>query len=141
MEKYFVKTVTAFSLLIFIVSFDRPACNNTNVIFDKFSPETQEYKNELIKQLEKVDKTKLTYWMENYYENDKFQSINVNVQGDGLCAKIVLIIAASKKGIEGILKNKGNGYSGAELKNLKFKLKKDSSSTKFIFEEISGITD
>ena len=141
MEKYLIKTITALSLLIFIVSCDRPECKNTNVIFNKFTPETKEYKDELIKQIEKVDKTKVTYWMKSYHENDNSQSINVNIQSDSLCAEIVLKIASSKNGIEGILKNKGKGYIGAELKNLKFEIEKDSASTEFIFEEISGIID
>ena len=141
MEKYLIKIITAFSILIFIVSCDRTECTNTNVIFDKFTPETKEYKDELIKQIAKVDKTKLTYWMKSYQENDNSQSINVNIQSDSLCAEIVLKIASSKNGIEGILKNKGKGYIGAELKNLKFEIEKDSASTEFIFEEISGIID
>ena len=141
MEKYLIKTITALSLLIFIVSCDRPEYKNTNVIFNKFTPETKEYKDELIKQIEKVDKTKVTYWMKSYHENDNSQSINVNIQSDSLCAEIVLKIASSKNGIEGILKNKGKGYIGAELKNLKFEIEKDSASTEFIFEEISGIID
>lgn len=141
MEKYLIKIITAFSLLIFIVSCDRPVCKNTNVIFDKFTPETKEYKDELIKQIAKVDKNKLTYWMKSYQENDNSESINVNIQGDSLCAIIVLKIASSKNGIEGILKNKGKGYIGAELKNLKFEIEKDSASTEFVFDEISGIID
>lgn len=141
MGKYLIKTITAFSLLVFIVSCDKPVCKNTNIIFDKFTPETKAYKDELIKQIEKVDKTKLTYWMKSYHENDNSQSINVNIQGDSLCAVIVLKIASSKNGIEGILKNKGKSYIGAELKNLKFEIEKDSASTEFIFEEISGIID
>ena len=141
MEKYLIKIITAFSILIFIVSCDRTECTNTNVIFDKFTPETKEYKDELIKQIAKVDKTKLTYWMKSYQENDNSQSINVNIQGVSLCAVIALKISSSKKWIEGILKNKGKGYIGAELKNLKFEIVKDSKSTEFIFEEISGIND
>jgi len=141
MEKYLIKIITAFSILIFIVSCDRTECINTNVIFDKFTPETKEYKDELLKKIAKVDKTKLTYWMKSYQENDNSKSINVNIQGDSLCAVIALKISSSKKGIEEILENKGKGYIGAELENLKFEIVKDSKSTEFIFEEISGIND
>ena len=141
MEKYFIKSITVFCFLTFIVSCDRPICKNANPIFDKFSPDRKEYKDELIKELEKIDKTKLIYWMENYHEIGKSQFIYVNIQGDGLCAKIVLTIESPKKGIEGILKNKGNGYIGAKLENLKFEIKKDSTSTEFVFKEISGILD
>jgi hypothetical protein len=141
MEKYLIKTITAFILLIFIVSCDKLVSKNRNTIFDKYTPETKEYKDEVIKQIEKVGKTKLTYWMESFKENDNSQSINVNIKGGSLCAVIVLKITSSKKGIEGIIKNKGKGYIGAELKNLKFKIEKDSKSTEFVFEEISEIND
>lgn len=141
MKKYLIKIITGFSILIFIVSCNRTECTNTNVIFNKFTPETKEYKDELLKQISKVDKTKLTYWMKSYQENNNSQSINVNIQGDSLCAVIALKISSSKKGIEGILEHKGKGYIGAELKNLKFEIVKDSKSTEFIFEEISGIND
>ena len=141
MEKYFIKSITVFCFLIFIVSCDRPICKNTNPIFDKFSADRKEYKDELAKVLEKIDKTKLKYLMENYQEIGKSQFIYVNIQGDGLCAKMFLTIESSKKGIEGILKNKGDGYIGAELENLKFKIKTESTSTEFIFEEVSRIID
>ena len=141
MEKYFIKSITVFCFLVFFVSCDRPICKNTNPIFDKFSPDRKEYKDELVKELKKIDKTKLSYWMENYQEIGKSQFIYANIQGDGLCAKIMLKIESSKEGIEGILKNKGDGYIGAELENLKFEIKKDSTSTEFVFKEISGIVD
>ena len=141
MEKYFIKSITVLCFLTFIVSCDKPICKNTNPIFDKFSPYKKEYIDELVKELEKIDKTKLTYWMENYQEIGKSQFIYVNIQSEGLCAKTVLKIESSKKGIEGILKNNGDGYIGAELENLKFEIKKDSTSTVFVFKEISGIVD
>jgi hypothetical protein len=141
MEKYFIKLISVFCLLTFIVSCDRPICKNTNTIFDNFTPDRKEYKDELVKELEKIDKTKLTFWMENYQEIGKSQFIYVNIQGDGLCAKIVLTIESSKKGIEGILKNKGDGYIGAELENLKFEIRKDSMLTEFVFKEIIAIVD
>jgi hypothetical protein len=141
MKKYHIPIITAFIFLIFNISCDKPYYKNRNMIFDKFAPETKEYKDELIKQLEKADKTKLTYWLESYNENDTSQSINVKIQGDSLCALIVLKITSSKKGIEGIIKNKGKGYIGAELINLKFEMEKDNTLTEFIFEEISEIKD
>jgi hypothetical protein len=63
------------------------------------------------------------------------------VQGDGLFAKFVLVVNDSKKGIEKLLKNKGRGYSGAELKDLKFSIRQNVTSTEFVFQEISGIKD
>ena len=79
--------------------------------------------------------------MDTYQEESNAQSILVHIQGDGLCAKILLDVKNSQRGIEGILKNKGAGYQGAELEDLKFDIEQDSLSTEFIFREISGIID
>ena len=94
-----------------------------------------------MKQLAKVNKSKLTYWMDTYQKDNNSQYIHAHIQGDELCAKIVLVVNGSDKGIEGIIKNKGMGYSGAELEDLKFDIKQDSTSTKFVFQSISDIGD
>jgi len=141
MTKILTFILTIFGLLILMASCDRRECVNTNPIFDKFSPDTKEYKDELVKQLAKIDKSKLTYWMDTYQEGENSQYIHAHIQGDGLCAKIILVINDSKKGIEGLLTNKGKAYGGAELKDLKFNIKQDSSSTELVFQEISGIAD
>ena len=133
--------LTIFGLAILAGGCDRPVCKNTNPIFDKYAPDAREYKDELAKQLATIDRSKLTYWMDTYQENNDAKLINVHIQGDGLCAKIVLTINDSDKGIEGIVKNKGMGYRGAELEDLKFDIKQDGTSTAFVFQEISGIVD
>ncbi len=132
---------TIFGLAILTIGCDRPACKNTNTTFDKYAPDTKEYKDELVKQLATVDISKLTYWMDAYQEDNNSKYINAIVQGDGLCAKIDLTVNDSGKGIEDILKNKGNGYRGAQLEDLKFDIKQDSTSTEFVFQEISEIID
>ncbi len=142
MKKNLIKILTIFCLFIFVISCSRPVCKNTNPIFDKYSPDTKEYKDELVKQLATVDMSRLTYWMDIYREDDSVQKyIQAHVQGDGLCAKIVLVVKGSVKGIEGILRTKGMGYRGAGLKGLKFDIKQNSTSTEFIFQEVSWILD
>ncbi|MBR2647265.1 MAG: hypothetical protein IKD55_00350 [Sediminibacterium sp.] len=133
--------LTIFGFLILTVSCEQPKCKNTNLIFDKYSPYTKQYKDELVKQLINIDKSKLTYWMDEYQEIDNSQNICANIQGDGLCAKIVLVVRGSDKGIQGILNAKGKGYRGAELKDLKFDIKQDNLSTEFVFKEISRVID
>jgi len=133
--------LTIFGLLILTVSCDRPDCKNTNPIFDNYTPDTKEYKDELVKQLAKVDRSKLNYWMDTYQEDNNLKYIVAHVQGEGLCAKIFLGVNDSEKGIEKLIMNKGMGYHGAELEGLKFDIKQDSKSTEFVFQEISGIVD
>jgi hypothetical protein len=141
MTKSLTSLVTIFGLLVLMTSCDRPACENTNSIFAKFAPDTKEYKDELIKQFANVDKSQLSYWMDTYQEDNDSPRILVNIQGSGLCAKILLAVKDSDKGIEGLLAKKGVGYRGAELKDLTFDIQQDSVSTEFIFKEISGIVD
>jgi len=140
MTKTFINALSVFCLLTFIVSCDRAVCKNTNIIFDKYSPDTKEYKDELVKQLAKVDKSKLRYWMDTYQEHNNSKYFTAHIQGDGLCAKIYFTIV-SNKGIERLLKNKGMGYRGAELTDLKFDIKQDSTSTEFLFQQAGGIVD
>lgn len=128
-------------LLLFMAGCDRPPCTNTNPVFDRFSPGAKEYKDELVKQLAAVDKSKLTYWINAYEEDNGSEYLLANIQGDGLCAKILLSVKDSQKGIEGVLKRKGDSYIGAQLEDLKFSIAQDSVNTEFIFQEISGIAD
>lgn len=140
MSKVSIFALTIFSVLIF-AGCDRPVCKNTNPVFDHYAPESKTYKDELIKQLTKVDRSKLSFWMESYSETKNSKQICANIQGDGLCAKIVLEVSTSRKGIEDLIKRKGASYSGAEFENLKFEIRHDSITTQFIFQEISGIVD
>ena len=141
MTKNLFKTLTAFCLLIFVVSCDRPQCKNTNPVFDKFSPNEKEYKDELVRQLKSVDNSKLSYWLDKYQEDDGLQYLHVFIQGDGLCAKGIVTIKKWDDKLEGIHKAKGMGYSGAELTNLKFDIYQDSSKTELIYQNLDGIVD
>jgi len=129
-----------FCLLIFTVTCDRPECNNSNPIFNKFSPDTKQYKDELIKQLKLVNNEKLRYWLEQYQENGGQEYLYFFVQGDGLCAKIILNVKQWNK-IEGVKKSKGVSYRGAEFKNLKFDIFQDTLKTEFIYKDLDKIID
>ncbi len=117
------------------------ACRNTNPVFDSYSPSTKQYKEELAKQLESIDKSKLTYRLESYQENSDGRYLVVKLQGDGLCARIPLAVTASQNGIERILANKGAGYRDAELKNLRFDIQQNGTNTQFIFAGVDGVID
>lgn len=141
MNMNFMKISYILGIIISIISCDRPTCKNKIALFDKLSPNEKEYKDELVKQLAKVDTSKLTYWLDSYQEIGKTPNIIVAIQGEDLCANIVLTVKQSEKGIEAILKNKGLGYRGAELKNLKFDIQQNEIFTEFVFKEISEILD
>ena len=127
-------------LAILLFSCDRPICKNTNPVFDKYSPDSEEYKSELIKQLGVVDKTKLTYWFSQYVESAGKELHFFHIQGDGLCAMLVLNVDNWSK-LEELRQKKGISFIGAEFINLKFETVQDSLKTEFRFIDFDKIID
>ncbi len=129
-----------FCLAIILLSCDRPVCKNTNPVFDKYSPDSEEYKSELVKQLGIVDKTKLTYWFSDYVESSGKELLYFRIQGDGLCAKIVLNVDQWNK-LDELRQKKGETFRGAEFVNLKFEIVQDSLKTEFKYKDFDRIMD
>lgn len=136
--------ISLFNVLIgittLIIACDRPECKNTNQVFDEFAPDSREYKTELIKQLENTDYSKLTYWFKEYVESNGEELLFFNIQGDGLCAVIVLNVEDWKK-LEALREAKGVSFSGAEFINLKFDIQQDSANIMFMFRDFRRIAD
>jgi hypothetical protein len=141
MTNAIIKTITIFCVWAVITSCDKPECENSNPVFDKYFPETREYKNELINRLKRVDRSKLSYVLDKYEEEDSSQYLHVFIRGDGLCAKGVILVNNWDDKLEGIRKAKGIGYSGAELVNLRFDIHQDSARTEFIYQSIDAVID
>ena len=139
--KHNIFNLLVFSLLsIFISTCNLPNCTNINPIFDKYSPDTKQYKDELVNQLKLVDNSKLHYWFEKYKEKEGQEYLYFHIQGDGLCAKIVLSVKQWNK-IEELRERKGVTFRGAEFVNLKFDIQQDSLDTEFIYRNFLYIID
>ena len=134
-----VCTILALSLICFI-SCDRPRCNNKNLIFETFEPNSKKYKDELVAQLNSVDSSQLAYWLQKYDEQNGKESLYFHIQGDGLCAILHLNVNDWSK-LEVVRERKGIGRRGAEFTNLKFKIIEDSISTEFIYKTFDRIID
>lgn len=119
---------------------DRSVCKNTNPLFDKYSFDAREYKNELVKQLGVTDKSKLSYWFKEYTVINDQEQLVFNVQGEGLCAMIVLDVEEWGK-LDDLRRNRGVSYRGAQFTNLKFDIFQDSIKTKFLFRDFDEIID
>lgn len=122
------------------IACNRPICKNSNPLFDNYSPESREYKNELVKQLAIADHSKLNFWFNQYIESNEQEQLFFDVQGDGLCAVIVLNVEEWNK-LEELRQNKGAGFRGAEFKNLQLDIRQDSLETKFILKDFDKIID
>lgn len=129
-----------FCLINFIIACDRPDCENSNPVFEKFLPGSKQYKDELVKQLNLIENSGLRYWLEKYEEKDGQEYLSFFVQGDGLCARIILTVKPVNK-IRDVLDKKGVGYRGAEFKNLKFDIIQDSVQTEFVYKDFDRIID
>ena len=132
------------SVLLVVSCNDRPDCTNTNKIFNKYSPNTKEYKDELVNQLRLVDDTKLKYWIKVHELIEEEEFIYFYVQGDGLCAIIEINTTPEKikkdteltyNGFAPVHAEIGPTHTGIEFMNLTFNIKQDSLSTEFIFRD------
>jgi len=123
-----------------LMSCDRPVCKNTNPIFDDYQPNSKEYKQELIKQLSIVKKSKLTYWFKEYIEYENEEQLHFYIQSKELCAILVLNVEQRDK-LEQLRKNKGVGYKGLQFTNLQFEIRQDTLNPKFIYRKHSIIVD
>lgn len=126
-------------LCLAVGSCNMPECRNTNPIFDNFAPDTQEYKNELAKQIKDIGIENLSYWHDKYVKKDDAEYIVVYIQGQNLCAKGEIQVDDWKK-ISGLRKDI-SGYSGAELEGLDFEIIQNSTETNFLFKDVDRIID
>ena len=133
-------TLLVFTSILGFISCDRPDCINNNQIFEKNSPDSKVYKDELVKLLNNTDQSKLTYWLQKYDKQNGKESLYFHIQGDGLCAILHLTINHWRK-LENVRERKGIGRRGAEFTNLEFEIIKDSASTEFIYKTFDRIID
>jgi len=134
------KTLLLSIFIIFLMSCNRPECENKNSIFNTNEVESNEYKKELIKEIQRVEKEGVTYWLKSYVEKNGNEYILVNIQGNGLCAEGLLKVN-NWTNIEGIRKAKGKSYIGAELRDLTFDIKYSENNIEFIYKNVAKIID
>ena len=142
--KTFYLLSSCFLLGILVSCNYRSDCTNSNEIFNKYSPNIKEYKDELARQLRLVDNTKLKYWIKEYEEIEGEEFIYFYIQGDGLCAIIEINMNPEKNkketeltynGVIPIHTDIGLTHTGIEFMNLTFNIKQDSLNTEFIFRD------
>ncbi|RYZ52481.1 MAG: hypothetical protein EOP49_09385 [Sphingobacteriales bacterium] len=128
---------TILACLGWLQSCDRPECRNTNPIFTQFAPETKEYKTELAKRLRAENPEHLRYWFDKEIPGKAVETYELFVQGDSLCAKIIVDNKSDKTGL-----GKIGGYSGAELKGAVIRENEDNPSEPFfILEQVTEVID
>lgn len=140
MQSKITRVFAVIATLAISFACDRPVCKNANPIFDQYPPESEVYKAELARQLEIADKSTLRYWFSAYVESKGQTFLHFNIQGDGLCAIIVLNVDRWNK-LGKLRQNKGVSFRGAEFTNLTFDIRQDSTGISFIFRDYGKIID
>ena len=139
-----MKPISRFLLVIVLSSqlfgCDRPECRNMNPVFDRYKPGEKAYNDELLLSIDKLDANNLRYWFREYREINGQEEICFYIQGDGLCAEMVMKVNDWSQ-LEALRKVKGNTYHGAEFTGLKYDIIGDSSNTEFIFKSYTSIID
>ena|SRR5690606_3624558 len=120
------------------------ACNNvsndpSNSVFEKFSPTTKEYKNELATKV-KSNPEGLQYTFNKLIENDGKDYLDIEVMGDDFKAKGLVLVNNWNK-LEGIKRTKGISYSGAELRGLKLHIEENPSGATLVYNDLEKIVD
>lgn len=127
-------------LLAGLASCDRPQCENQNPIFDSYTPNSSTYKLELAEQLKTIDQSKLTYWLQKYEQQDDQEYLFFHVQGEGLCAILVLTMIHWDQ-LERIREKQGVGSRGAEFVQLSYDIQQDGDGTTFYYQSYERIID
>ncbi|MEM6346040.1 MAG: hypothetical protein AAF927_19280 [Bacteroidota bacterium] len=126
--------------LITLTACDRPACSNANPIFDEYPPSAEVYKAALAKELGKREADQLSYWIQKHEKIEGQDYLYCNVQGDDLCAILVLSAADWKK-LSSVVEAGAISYRGAELTNLKYQILAEGGKTQFVFMDYENIID
>jgi len=112
-----------------------------NPVFEKSLPDSKIYKDELVKQLEKADKAKLSYYFDSYEEKDGKEYINVTIEGKDLKAHTLMLVKEWDEILQPIKEFRGKGYGGGELVNLKYEIVQDAGATEFVYVSADEIND
>lgn len=137
-----MKRQILFLLFLLIgVSCNRHGCKNTNPIFDRYAPSSREYKQAILDQLRYTDGSNLTYTVGKYEELDNKGYLLVDVKSADLCVMMILDVTKDSKGVEGIVKNKGKGYRGAELSDVVLAPVMDEKDIRFELISVGQIID
>jgi hypothetical protein len=112
----------------------KPACHNTDLVFDQYGPTDQSYKAALITRIHQTDPKRVHYYVDNYKEINGKPFIIINVQGDSFCAKMQIDIKNPNK-LRDFKNVKGISYSSEEIKGFQYHTDTVEGEYKFVFEE------
>ena len=137
--KLSILKITLFSCILTLTACDNAKEGTSNSVFEKFSPTTKEYKNELATKL-KSNPQGLHYTFNKFVENNGKEYLDIQVKGNDFKATALVLVNNWNK-IEGIKRTKGQSYSGAELKGLKLDIEENATGSNLVYNDLEKIVD
>jgi len=136
-----MKQLSIFLVIIIsvMISCNRPECVNSNPIFDQFEPLSDKYKKELILQIEKIGRSKISYYISSIKEVNDKDYLVLYVQGNDLCA-LGYFEVRDKNKLEDVFRTKGLGYKGARVKGFEFSIQEDEKID-LVYKNLASIVD
>ena len=118
-------------------------CNNTNPIFEKFNPDSKEYKNELIQKLKTLKAKNITYYITGCGHNkeENIEYLAIRIESKDLCAYANINVYKKDQQISSIFETEAFGYRGSEIEGLKLEIIQDSIKPEFIYRGMERIID
>lgn len=125
-----------FSIVVFMILIT--ACNDAKEsVFSTSAP--GKYSNELAEKI-KSNPDGLTYTFNKYLLENKKEYLDLRITGSDFEANGLVLVNNWHK-LEGIKRTKGQGYSGAELKGLKFDMRSNASGIELVYKDLAKIVD
>jgi hypothetical protein len=132
--------------LLALYSCKRSSCKSDDPILGTYGPEKEEYKKELIRQLEHADRSALSCWISSHWQKKNREGvlleehIRLHIQGDNLCAEMIMRVNENNKGITGNYELMLD-QEKMDFEDVSYRVVRDKGKTEFVLEEIAGITD
>ena len=131
-------------LIVFLflpfISCDREACKNQNPVFDRYSPDSEIYKEALARIILEKKPTDLRYWLKEYREEAGEEYLFFNVQGSELCA-VMMIHMTHWDRLEKVREKKAVSYHGAEFTGLDYEIMVLNGKIEYVFKTYESIID
>ena len=130
------------NLIALVFCFTLVSCHNIvgnkNPIFDKFKPESKEYKDKLAEKI-KENPNDIDYYLNNYHIINNNEYLEFNVEGNDFKA-IGFVLVKDWKKMQLIKKNKAAGYCGAEF-GLQLDVISNPDGAILVYKDLDWIID
>ncbi len=127
--------------LCFLGQFESPPVSNRNVVFSRFTPDSKQYRNELLRVFNRLGTDNLYFKSKFYRKKEGQDYLVVKVIGKGFSADFPVNITGAAK-LANFIRLKGKSYEEIGIEGLKFDVVTNKSGgPEFIFRDLKRFID